>query len=141
MIECLRARMHGRTQIISFQAKQQLTNLRIGFGPISPTSGSKFLEAHGFKPQSSSLIKIPLYLTEGALDEKVFTFKHKDFFLTTGASAHQYRGDTPYGFRDREQSISCSTAVGTGYYQCFLFPGKDYQLNQSHIVPSHHEFY
>ena len=33
--------------------------------------------------------------TEGALEEKALTFKHKDFLLTTGASAHQYQGDTP----------------------------------------------
>lgn len=62
---------------------------------MSPTSGSKFLEAHGFNPQSSSLMKIPRYLTEGALDENVYTSKLKDFFFTTGTSAHQYQGETP----------------------------------------------
>jgi len=56
---------------------------------------SIFLFAQAFKPQSSSLIKIPLYFTEGS-PTVIFPDKAKSSFLGIGfTSAHHVQGETP----------------------------------------------
>ncbi len=58
-------------------------------------SGSKVLAAQGFKPQSSSLMKMPRYLTDGRFEVTGVTSTVRLFCFLMGVSIHQYHGLTP----------------------------------------------
>src|SRR5689334_14734554 len=58
-------------------------------------SGSKVWEAQGQNPQSSSLIKIPLYLTEGSAAVMMPGATESTRRGTGTTSAHHTQGDTP----------------------------------------------
>ena len=62
---------------------------------MSPSSGSKVLAAQGVIPQPSSLMNIPRYLIEGALEIYSDVSRYKAYCLLVGTSDNQYNGDTP----------------------------------------------
>src|SRR4051812_24322159 len=62
---------------------------------MSPVSGSNVLAAQGCRPQSSSLIKIPLNFTDGGSEVKGLIFSDNELLCSGVASAHQCHGVTP----------------------------------------------
>src|SRR5437016_3438461 len=62
---------------------------------MSLVSGSKVFAAHGCNPQSSSLMKMPRYFTDGGLLVNVPEPTTNVSRCVGATSAHQTQGDTP----------------------------------------------
>lgn len=95
-VECHRCIVHSRTKIISLKTQQQFTHFCIRSRSEVSTFFLKIAFRPTIKPQSSSLIKTPLNLTDGVLEMNLSTFTLTCFCCLIGASAHQYPGRYSY---------------------------------------------
>lgn len=86
-------------------------------------SGSNVFEAHGFIPQSSSLIKNPRYFTAGASNCGDETLIESAFCRRTGTSAHQRKRNG-----QEEDAPEQSREYDIGYFDrmTFLFCGENF---------------
>jgi len=99
--------MHRRAEIVAAQAKEQLENLLVGLGAMFA-----LLRLEGFcrprlQAQSSSLMKMPRYLTEGGPSVTVPFGNNAVAGGESERSAHQYHGETRWRRRDRRCRMRC----------------------------------
>ena len=121
-VKCRGYRMHGWSQVVSFQTQQQLANLRVGTGTYITTFFLKGFSCPGLQPpvfiiqENTSIFHRRSFRVSGrSINIQCFML----FYWNIGPPIPRRH---PYHLGDGKQTISSSPPITPGYDQGFIHP-------------------